>query len=87
MNIATSSAALRLFPLSVQQLPRGVGSGFIWDTKGHVVTNAHVIQGASEVRVTLSNQMAYTARVIGQDREKVSAARSLCMCMQTVNHL
>lgn len=69
VNIATSAAALSLFPiLSIQQMPRGVGSGFIWDRKGTVVTNAHVIAGANEVKVTMANQQVYTARLIGQVR-------------------
>lgn len=40
-----------------------MGSGFIWDRAGHVVTNAHVIQGASEVSVTLHDQSSYKAKV------------------------
>jgi S1-C subfamily serine protease len=33
------------------QIPRGVGSGFIWDKDAHVVTNAHVVAGADTVKV------------------------------------
>lgn len=65
VNISTSSAVLSLFPLNIQSIPRGVGSGFIWDTQGHVVTNAHVVAGASEVRCTLSDQTTCKAKVRG----------------------
>jgi serine protease Do len=44
-----------------------VGSGFIIDAEGHVVTNNHVIQNASEVRVVLHDGTALTAKVVGRD--------------------
>lgn len=43
----------------------GQGSGFIWDTAGHIVTNFHVIRGASEVQVSLIDQSTYPAKVVG----------------------
>ena len=46
-------------------LPRGTGSGFIWDDKGHVVTNYHVIEGASEARIRLSDGKEYKASLVG----------------------
>ena len=39
---------------NVFSVPSGSGSGFIWDDAGHVITNFHVIQGATEARVKLS---------------------------------
>lgn len=45
----------------------GTGSGFVWDTSGHIVTNFHVIQNASEVKVTLSDQYTGLAEVVGAD--------------------
>eukprot|EP01018_Ginkgo_biloba_P007967 Gb_10820 [translate_table: standard] len=38
------------FTLDVLEVPQGSGSGFIWDQKGHIVTNYHVIRGASDLR-------------------------------------
>ena len=35
----------------MEKVPQGAGSGTIWDTDGHVVTNAHVIAGASDLQV------------------------------------
>ncbi len=46
-------------------LPRGTGSGFVWDRAGHVVTNHHVIAGARDVRVTLEDQSTWAAALIG----------------------
>ena len=48
----------------------GTGSGFIWDDSGHVVTNYHVIQGASSCTVTLPDNTAYDATLVGQVRDK-----------------
>ena len=47
---------------------RGVGSGFVLGTDGYVMTNAHVIEGADEVFVTLTDKREFKARVIGSDR-------------------
>lgn len=46
---------------------RSLGSGFIVSADGHIVTNAHVIKGASEVMVQLADQRQLEATVIGQD--------------------
>ncbi|ANS80151.1 HtrA protease/chaperone protein [Serinicoccus hydrothermalis] len=45
----------------------GAGSGVVWDTEGHIVTNAHVVEGAQEVQVTLPNGRSYPAEVVGTD--------------------
>jgi putative serine protease PepD len=43
------------------------GSGFVYDTRGHVITNQHVVDGATSVRVTFWNGKTYNARVVGTD--------------------
>ncbi|WP_298751425.1 trypsin-like peptidase domain-containing protein [uncultured Serinicoccus sp.] len=45
----------------------GSGSGVVWDTEGHIVTNAHVVAGAQQVQVTLPGGRSYPAEVIGTD--------------------
>lgn len=50
---------------NVMSVPRGNGSGFVWDEQGHVVTNWHVIDGASEASVRLSNGRDYRAALVG----------------------
>jgi S1-C subfamily serine protease len=54
-----------LFSLNVQQVPRGTGTGFVWDNAGHIVTNYHVIQGANGARVTMADQSSYEAQLVG----------------------
>jgi putative serine protease PepD len=43
------------------------GSGFVYDTSGHVITNQHVVAGATSVRVTFWNGQTFTAHVVGTD--------------------
>ena len=50
------------FSLNVQAVPKGVGSGFVWDQDGHIVTNYHVVEGADIAHVTLSDHSTYDAR-------------------------
>jgi S1-C subfamily serine protease len=49
----------------VQSVPSGTGSGFIWDDRGHVVTNLHVIAGAAEASVRLNDGRDYPAGLVG----------------------
>jgi S1-C subfamily serine protease len=46
---------------------RALGSGFVFDKAGHIVTNYHVVQGADEIRVSFSNRDPYEAELIGTD--------------------
>ncbi|HXF60012.1 MAG TPA: trypsin-like peptidase domain-containing protein [Caldilineaceae bacterium] len=48
-------------------LPVSSGSGFVWDTAGHIVTNNHVVEGAEEVQVTFSDGTVAVAEVVGVD--------------------
>ncbi len=46
---------------------RSLGSGFIIDKEGYILTNNHVVEGADEIKVTLKNEEKYEARVVGAD--------------------
>ena len=65
VHITTLETQRDLFSMNVQQVPRGAGTGFVWDDQGHVVTNYHVIQGGSSARVTLADQSSYPAKLVG----------------------
>jgi S1-C subfamily serine protease len=62
--IATGEVA-RDFNFNVSEIPKGTGSGFIWDDEGHVVTNYHVVEGANRWHVTLADQTTWDATPIG----------------------
>jgi S1-C subfamily serine protease len=57
-------------PRDMTAIPRGTGSGFIWDREGHIVTNYHVIHDGNAARVTLSNQREYRATLVGSAPDK-----------------
>jgi serine protease Do len=63
-----------------QEQPRGVGSGFILSADGYIMTNAHVVDGADQVIVTLTDKREFKARIVGLDKRtdvavvKISAA-------------
>jgi S1-C subfamily serine protease len=52
------------------EVPAGSGSGFVWDKKGHIVTNFHVIQNAKKLTVTLHDQKSFPAQVVGAEPRK-----------------
>ncbi|HSV68779.1 MAG TPA: DegQ family serine endoprotease [Methylibium sp.] len=51
-----------------EEQQRGVGSGFIYSSDGYVMTNAHVVDGADEVYVTLTDKREFKAKIIGADK-------------------
>ena len=63
--ITTRSLVRDFWTRDVFSVPRGSGSGFIWDDAGHVVTNWHVVQNASEATVKLADGRSYKAALVG----------------------
>ncbi|MBI5520527.1 MAG: trypsin-like peptidase domain-containing protein [Desulfovibrio sp.] len=63
--ITTTQRVVEFWSRNIFTIPRGAGSGFIWDDKGHVVTNFHVIAGAAEARVRFSDGKELTATLVG----------------------
>jgi S1-C subfamily serine protease len=56
--------------LNMFEIPQGTGSGFVWDTDGHVVTNFHVIQNADRAEVTLNDNTVWRATIVGTAPDK-----------------
>jgi len=50
-----------------REVPRGVGSGFILTADGYIMTNSHVVEGASEIYVTLTDKREFKGKVVGSD--------------------
>ena len=67
--IATAEAVMDVWTRNAYSIPRGAGSGFVWDEWGHIVTNHHVIAGASEAHVRLSDGRDYPASLVGSSPE------------------
>ncbi|WP_150046366.1 S1C family serine protease [Methylomonas rhizoryzae] len=63
--ITTASLVQNIWTRDVFSVPKGSGSGFIWDEAGHVVTNFHVIAGANEATVKLADGRDYKAALVG----------------------
>lgn len=63
--ITTKQQVMDVWTRNVFSVPRGTGSGFVWDDAGHVVTNMHVIEGATEARVRLADGRDYPAALVG----------------------
>ena len=53
----------------IKESGRGTGSGFVYDDKGHICTNYHVIQGAVTVQVILPDGTAHTAEIVGYNKD------------------
>ncbi len=67
-----TSIALRrdFWSFDVLQIPQGTGSGFVWDKRGNIVTNYHVIEAGDKFSVTLADQSEWDAEVVGAAPEK-----------------
>jgi S1-C subfamily serine protease len=63
--ITTKAQVRDFWTRNVFTVPRGTGSGFIWDDTGHVITNYHVIEKASEATVKLADGRSYKAVLVG----------------------
>ncbi len=65
VNITSTAVAFDFFYGAVPQ--QGMGSGFIIDGEGHILTNFHVVEGARQLEVTTSDKKKYKAQIVGTD--------------------
>lgn len=68
--ITSLSVERDFISMNLFEIPQGAGSGFIWDTQGHIVTNFHLIQNAQAAKVTLSDQSTHHARLVGVEPDR-----------------
>ena len=67
VSVANEAILRDVFSYELYEVPRGIGSGFLWDKQGHIVSNFHVVYEASTLRVTLRGGTQYEAEVVGVD--------------------
>lgn len=69
VHITTSDLSIMRdqFRMNLQEIPKGSGTGIIWNEDGYIVTNYHVIHGAERATVTLWNNTAFDAILVGTD--------------------
>ncbi len=70
VHIETHTLERDYFSMNVMEVPQGTGTGFIWDREGHVVTNFHVIEGASGAQVALADHSNWPAELVGVAPDK-----------------
>lgn len=68
--ITTTAVRQDYWSRNIYEIPAGTGSGFVWDEKGYIVTNYHVIKDAYKAQVTLSDQTTWEAEVVGIEPRK-----------------
>jgi S1-C subfamily serine protease len=65
VNITSTAVAFDFFYGAVPQ--QGMGSGFVIDSEGHILTNYHVVENARQLEVTTSDKKKYKAQIVGTD--------------------
>lgn len=75
VSVDSTRIAADFFSMNYHEIPAGSGSGFIWDNKGHIITNFHVIQDAiqrssSQISITTKDNQELKAKIIGFEPRK-----------------
>ncbi len=65
VHITTHKLERDFFTLNLYKIPRGTGTGFVWDQAGHIVTNYHVIRDADIAYVAFADHSSYAAKLVG----------------------
>ena len=68
--VANASVSRGSFLFQAEQTPQGAGSGFVWDERGHIVTNYHVVHGGERFSVSLADGTTYDAALVGVEPRK-----------------
>lgn len=77
--VNTTTKVRDFFSMDVFEVPAGAGTGFVWDQKGHIVTNYHVVEAATSnhVKVTLKDGRSIDAKIIGTEPRRDIAVLKL----------
>lgn len=67
--ISTRQRVTDFWSRNIYSVPRGSGSGLVWDDAGHILTNYHVIEGASEAQIQLADGREFSASLVGASPE------------------
>ncbi len=67
--ITTLTRYVNPWTRNIREVPRGNGSGFVWDENGHIVTNWHVVKDAGAAHVRLNDSRVYKASLVGASPE------------------
>jgi len=68
--VANSQVSRGSFLFQAEERPQGAGSGFVWDERGHIVTNYHVVHSGQKFSVALSDGTTYEAALVGVEPRK-----------------
>jgi S1-C subfamily serine protease len=63
----TATGSTQVDPFGGSETQRALGSGFVFDKAGYIITNYHVVEGAGSIEVTFSNNASIDARLVGSD--------------------
>ncbi len=85
--ITNTTVRRDFWSLNTFEVPQGSGSGFIWNTQGHIVTNFHVVYGAHSIQVVLDDQSTHDAQVIGVDPDHDLAVLQIKASRKQLNPL
>lgn len=78
VNVSNLIKIQNIFPMNETEIESGVGSGFVWDKEGHIITNFHVVDGGSSFLIAFKDvKKHYRAKLIGADPIKDIAVLQL----------
>ena len=78
VNVSTLIQRPTSFFMDENEIPAGAGSGFLWDTDGHIVTNFHVVQNGNQFLISFHNDKnTYKAKIVGVEPKKDIAVLKL----------
>lgn len=86
VNVSNMRKARSIFSMDATEVESGMGSGFIWDKAGYIVTNSHVIDGGDSFLISFKDdKKQYRAKLVGADPKKDIAVLKLLETPKTLH--